>query len=325
VQEPFTIDLAHLRVLRELKERGTVTATAAALHRTPSAVSQQLRTLSRSLGVALTERDGRRLRLTPQATLVLRHAESIGAQIEQVRADLAAFEAGQMGMVTIASFASAVHAIVVPAINALRQERPRLEVSIRELEAPAAFAFLDRGEIDVLVTVDYVGGPTHSDRRYHRVDLVRDPLMVVLPKNHALAAERAPLDLRALAGEPWVLGSAGHPCVDATITAHSAAGFTAAVTHRANDWSATAAIVAAGEAVALIPRLALHSIQPAGIAIREPAQATTRSIYATTRNGSERAPHIAAALAALAFAGDQCRSGAAPEPSRHNRRQRHKL
>jgi DNA-binding transcriptional ArsR family regulator len=60
VQDYFTIDLDHLRVLRESKERGTVTATAAALHLGPSAVSQQLRALLRALGVPLTEHDGRR-------------------------------------------------------------------------------------------------------------------------------------------------------------------------------------------------------------------------------------------------------------------------
>ena len=114
MQDYFTIDLDHLRVLRELKERGTVTATAGALHLSPSAVSQQLRALSRALGVPLTERDGRRVRLTPQAALVLQHAQAIGAQIERVKADLAAFDDGRAGTVMIGCFASVVQPVFTP-------------------------------------------------------------------------------------------------------------------------------------------------------------------------------------------------------------------
>ncbi len=283
-----------------------MTAAAAALHLTPSAVSQQLRALSRSLGVALTERDGRRVRLTPQAGLVLQHAEFIGAQIERVRADLAAFDEGKAGTVVIASFASVVEPVVVPALKALARERPHLHVTITELEAPAAFAALDRGEVDVLITVDSVSGPTRGDSRYGRVELVCDPLVAVLPRSHRLAQKRAPLQLRDLADERWVLGTVGHLCVDATIAAQSAAGFTANVVHRTDDWAAAAALVAADDLVALIPRLALRSIPRRGFVTRDLVPPTARSIYAATRNGSAHAPHIAAVLSALTSAAASC-------------------
>lgn len=66
----FTIDLRRLGALRELDRRGSLAKTAAALHLTPSAVSQQLSALSRELGVPLIERQGRGVRLTGQARLV---------------------------------------------------------------------------------------------------------------------------------------------------------------------------------------------------------------------------------------------------------------
>jgi len=88
----FTIDLRRLRVLRELDQRGTVAATAAALHLTPSAVSQQLAALAREMGVPLLERRGRGVRLTGQARLLLEHAGAVQAQLERARADLAAWD-----------------------------------------------------------------------------------------------------------------------------------------------------------------------------------------------------------------------------------------
>ena len=66
----FTIDVRRLRVLRELHQRGTVGATAKALALTPSAISQQLSSLSREVGVPLLEPQGRGVRLTTQARIL---------------------------------------------------------------------------------------------------------------------------------------------------------------------------------------------------------------------------------------------------------------
>lgn len=210
------------------------------------------------------------------------------------------------GTVTIGSFASVIQPIVIPALKTLARQRPHLQVAVTELEAPAAFAALDRGAIDVLISVDYVAGPTHGNPHYDRVDLVHDPLVVVFPNDHRLASSTRPLRLRELAGERWVMGTVGHPCVDITVAAQSAAGFTADVVHRTDDWAATAAIVACGEAIALIPKLALMSIPRRGFTTRELAQRTARSIYAATRSGSTHAPHVATVLSALGSAAESC-------------------
>ncbi|MEX3564243.1 LysR family transcriptional regulator, partial [Corynebacterium phoceense] len=58
------LDLRRLRILAELRRLGTVTAVADSLHYTHSAVSQQLAACERDAGARLTERVGRRLRLT---------------------------------------------------------------------------------------------------------------------------------------------------------------------------------------------------------------------------------------------------------------------
>ncbi|MCK9825980.1 LysR family transcriptional regulator, partial [Nocardioides cavernae] len=58
------MDVRHLDLLRELEDRGSVTAVAAATHRTPSAVSQQLRSAERAFGATLVEAHGRGVRLT---------------------------------------------------------------------------------------------------------------------------------------------------------------------------------------------------------------------------------------------------------------------
>jgi DNA-binding transcriptional LysR family regulator len=90
-------DVRKLHILRTLRERGTVTATAEALHMTPSAVSQQLTNLARQLGVPLLEARGRRVRLTDAARLVLTHTEPVFEQLERAEAALAAYTEGEAG------------------------------------------------------------------------------------------------------------------------------------------------------------------------------------------------------------------------------------
>ncbi len=78
---PF--DLRRLRLLRELAERGTLGAVAAALGYTPSAVSQQLAALEREAGTPLLERTGRRVVLTGAGQVLARHAETVLAALDE--------------------------------------------------------------------------------------------------------------------------------------------------------------------------------------------------------------------------------------------------
>ena len=66
-------DLHRLRLLRELKHRGTITAVATAMSYSHSAVSQQLAVLEDELGAQLLEPDGRRVRLTVQGEVLVQH------------------------------------------------------------------------------------------------------------------------------------------------------------------------------------------------------------------------------------------------------------
>src|SRR5918998_2165433 len=113
------IDLRRLRLLRELRDRGTVTAVAGALHMTSSAVSQQLALLSRDVGTPLLEPHGRRVRLTDAAHLLLRHADVLFAQLEQAQTEMEAYVAGAAATVRVDCFATAVPALAVPAIRHL--------------------------------------------------------------------------------------------------------------------------------------------------------------------------------------------------------------
>src|SRR5919107_2937640 len=97
------LDLRRLRLLRELRDRGTIAAVADALSYTPSAVSQQLTALEREAGVPLLERVGRGVRLTDAAHRLSAHTDAVLARLELAEAELAAASGAAHGRVRVAA------------------------------------------------------------------------------------------------------------------------------------------------------------------------------------------------------------------------------
>lgn len=313
----FTIDLRRLTVLRELQRRGSLARTAEALHLSPSAVSQQLAALARELGVPLTERDGRGVRLTGQAKVVLAHADVIAAQLERARADLAAYGDGGRGAVTVGCFSSGILGLLPAALRELRERLPHLRVDVVEAEPPDLFTALDGGQVDVAVAVDFAAAPPSTDRRYTRQDLLTDVLDIALPPDHPLA-DRAQVPLRELARDPWIVGDALSCCGAVTRSVCAAAGFTPEIRHAVNDWAALAGLVEAGLGVALVPRLVRSLYAHRALALRPAAgEPPSRNVFVAVRTGAEGDPVLVAVREELeAAAGRLTATGAGAAGSR---------
>ncbi|WP_406402362.1 LysR family transcriptional regulator [Streptomyces sp. NBC_00879] len=290
-------DIKKLQILRTLSERGTLTATAEVLMMTPSAVSQQLSNLAKQLGVPLLEAQGRRVRLTDAAHLVLRHAEAVFAQLERADAELTGYLQGEAGEVRVGAFSTAVPALVVPAVRELRQAHPSLEVRVREAEAAEAYELLLSGDVDVALSLA-AHAPTARDPKFSRFPLLADPLDVALPAGHPLASS-AGLRLADLSGEPWIFGGSG-PWSEITLAACEAAGFVPEQAHSAAGWTAILAMVEAGMGVALIPRMAAERGDRAGVVMRvlSPDQ-PRRHVVAAVRRGAEEGRGVGRVVAAL--------------------------
>src|SRR5215211_5321630 len=298
------VDLRRLRALRELADRGTIAATADALHLTPSAVSQQLAVLEREVGQPLLEPNGRTVRLTPAATAVLAHADALFSEVERMDATLAALAGGAVGAVRVGAFSTAIRGLIVPAVARLRETSPGLELVIRDVESPDVFDAVALGEMDVGISMETLSPPTpgRDDDRFARFDLMRDVLDVALPVDHVLAGGDA--RLIDLAGHPWIAPPEGWSCDGVIRVACSAAGFTPDVAHRSGDWTAIIAMVSAGLGVAVVPRLA-QDLPPPGVVIRrlrgEPA---ARHLFVICRRGAEDHPAIGATIGAIRASAD---------------------
>lgn len=291
------IDVRRLRILCELERRGTVAATAAALHLTPSAVSQQLAVLARETGVKLLDPDGRRVRLTAAALVLVSHAGAIFAELESAQADLAALAEGTVGTVRVAAFATGITGIVVPALSALRTTHPRLEITVVDVSVPECFDALATGDLDIVLTMAYPGGQP-LDSRFSSVRLYDDPLDAVLPCDHPLASSEQ-VDLAALADDVFVGLTPGQPCHEITLGACAAAGFVPRIRHRSEDYGAIFGLIGAGCGVGLVPRLAGLTCTATTVIRPLAPPVPARPLFAAVRCGSETAPHLAAVLEAI--------------------------
>ena len=278
---------------------GTVTGAAEALHYAPSAVSQQLRTLAKDLGVELVVQDGRRIRLTPAARVLLDETDSLYARWEEIRGLVALADEEGGGALRLCGFSTAAAALLPRVAAHLRESQPSWQVRVIEVEPKQCFELLLADQADIAVVVATSELPSADDPRFELNQLLVDPLDLLLPENHRLAHERN-VQLADLADEAWIMDRPGRPYHQLLQSTCAAAGFTPAVAHHAAEWDTGAAMVAAGLGIALIPRLA-HP--PAGYPVVRVAlsgePAPSRRIVTAIRRGSREHPTIATALGTL--------------------------
>jgi len=287
-----------LRILREVAERGTITAAAEALYLTPPAVSHQLATLEREVGVALLERTARSIRLTGPGRRLVEHADTILAECEAAVADVASLAGLVGGTVRISVFQTAAQSIALPALSGLRVRFPALELDIRELEPFRALPALRAGELDIALSHEWDYVPVPPDPSFTRYDLLTEPIVVLLPQEHPLALSGGAVRLKDLANERWCVAQETAASREAVERVAHSAGFEPHVILESNYFRAIGSAVEAGLGVGVAPELT--DLRGLDIAIRpliEPA--LTRRIFAAVRAGSGDAPAIRTVLDAM--------------------------
>jgi DNA-binding transcriptional LysR family regulator len=245
------MDVRHLTLLRELRERGSVAAVAAATFRTPSAVSQQLRTAQRDAGIALVEPDGRGVRLTEAGQLLAHGAMEVETALARVQARLEEFSGEPSGIVRVASLPSAAEYLVPPVLVALLHTRIELKCTDVDVAEPD-FSRL-ANDYDLVIGHSLTGEIPSGAEGLNRTVLGREPLDIALSADHVLAGKEsvAPEDV---IGEPWISVPPGYPFEAVVADIEARTGQRARVVQHIRDNRVVEALVAAGLGIALLPR-----------------------------------------------------------------------
>jgi DNA-binding transcriptional LysR family regulator len=273
------LDVARLRVFREVAARGSFTAAANALHYSQPAVSHHVARLEEELGVQLLVRQPRGLSVTPSGEQVLRHADAVLDRLDAAERELGDLAAAATATVRLAAFPSAATTLVPETVAALARRYPEITLDVVQADPDESLAALRDGVHDIALTYDYPLMDREPEPELEYELLFEDYLLLALPAGHPLADEPS-ADLAALADEAWV---APNPCLcrDALEATCELRGFKPNVVSQTNDYLAMQGLVALGVGVALIPRLALSAGVRDGVVLRpleDPALVRTTSI-----------------------------------------------
>jgi len=286
-------NLRRLEVLRELKYRGTLAAVASAMSYSPSAVSQQLTLLESEVGAPLLEREGRGVRLTSQAEILVAHTEKALRELERAEAEIAASLREVSGTIRVAAFQTAMLALLPVALTWLRERHPRMRVEATQAEPNTSLPGLLTRDFDLVIDETFPGHtrPARASEYEHHL-LCEDAMRLATP---------APVgSLADLAGHPWVMEPVGTPARAWTTAICHAAGFEPDVAYVSADMLVQMRLVEQGHAAAFLPDMLWFDRAP-GLAL-DGSTGCTRTVLTTVRAGAGEHPRIRTFLAAIRHA-----------------------
>ncbi|WP_406632888.1 LysR substrate-binding domain-containing protein [Amycolatopsis sp. WGS_07] len=303
------LSLHRLRMLRELRRRGTVTAAAAALHYTASAVSQQLAQLERDVGAKLFERLGRRVQLTELGILLTEHAEEILGSVERATLALEEAQGSMSARLTAGVWASVASGLLPTALTSLAADYPGIQVRTKELAPEATADAVRDGTLDLSFVIDYSDAPMEWDNGLERAVVAVERMHAAVPAG-ALPSATVPLD--ALAEHPWILASPKSHFGRAIRIACQRHGFQPKINHEVEEQSTAMAMVGAGLGVTLVSDLGLRLLRPPGIDVVALAPPLLRTVSIAYRRTEIRRPALHLVVGAVQEAAAELGLGTEP-------------
>jgi len=285
------LDLRHLIALKAIADEGSFGRAAERLGYTQSAVSQQIATLERIVGLRLIDRPGgpRAISLTEAGRILLRHADAIQARLLAAKADMSALEAGDAGRLRVGTFQSVGAKIIPTLLRRFSESHPQVEVVLRESQDESELLeMIERGELDLTFwTLPVAPGP------YETVELLADPYVLVVPAGSPLASLKRTPTLKEIALQP-LIGFNRCSAMDQVESHLSATGRTPNIVFRSDNNGTVQGLVGAGVGLTVAPRLTVDEDDPSVEVVDLQGRIPARVIGLVWHSDRHRSPAAAA-------------------------------
>jgi LysR family hca operon transcriptional activator len=242
------MELRHLRYFVAVADAGSLTVAAQRLHTSQPSLSRQIRDLEDEVGAQLLTRGARGIELTPAGRAFLDHARVVLSQVEAATQAARRVAHPAKPCFTLGFLTGHELRWMPEALRILRDELPNIDVMISSQYSPLLADGLSKGKIDAAVLRRERGVPDLAFRL-----LVKEPLMVILPSDHRLAALKA-ISLEDLAGETFVIVSDTAPVLRGVIDNYlKRSGVNITPAHEADHISMGISLMASTRGVGLLP------------------------------------------------------------------------
>ncbi|WP_100445108.1 LysR family transcriptional regulator [Glycomyces xiaoerkulensis] len=293
------IDVGALQALRSVASLGTLARAADELGFTASAVSQQIKRLERQVGVPVLAAAGRGVVLTPAGRAIVDSAPGVFQALERcTEAARSVSEGAPRGLLRVVAFSTGIRGLLSPVMPRLSARCPDLRVNLTEQDPDQAIHSVESGIADLALVHDADGLPAPlpaslTGRRVHT-----DVGDLVVHRTHPLARRDPPLAKADLAGRTWVTSPPGTVCHQWFRRLLADVPEDPDVRHLVDDFSTQLSLIASGDVVALIPRLARPPLKE-GLVVRPLRRPPRREVHAAWRRSADASPAIRAVLAEL--------------------------
>ena len=192
-----------LRDFLAVAERGGLRAAARHLGLPQPGITRSIQELEKELGVALFERGGRGVRLTPMGEAFLHRANIVKIQLEKAKDEVDQLRGQTHGRVTVC-LSSATHIALLPEVlRPVRARYPNLHIEVIDAVFPSVEGALKDGTVDC-----YIGPtPPKVDGELHVEQLFDNTRVIMGRRGHPLAQAKS---LRDLVGAEWLTTSITH-------------------------------------------------------------------------------------------------------------------
>lgn len=194
--------LHQLQIFEAIAQHGSFTRAAEELFLTQPTVSQQMKQLTKAIGVPLYEQIGKRIYLTDAGKAVLEVGRDISQRFNDLEMTLADIKGLKQGNLKLAAITTAKY-FVPRILGTFRQRYPGINIS---LQIANRQQILDRLS-DNLDDLYFIGQPP-EDLEINLRHFLDNPLVVIAPRNHPLAQEKL-ISLERLIEEPLIMRESG--------------------------------------------------------------------------------------------------------------------
>jgi LysR family hca operon transcriptional activator len=252
------MELRHLRYFVSVAEAGNLTAAAKQkLHTTQPSLSRQIRDLEEEVGAQLLTRSARGIQLTPAGRAFLEHARLVLSQVEAASEAARRVAHPRKPCFTMGFLTGHELKWMPEALRILRDELPNIDVMVTSQYSPQLADGLSNAKIDAAFLRREKGLPDLAFRL-----LVKEPLLVILPSNHRLAAFKS-IDAKNLEGEIFVTVSRTAPVLRAVIDEYlKRSGANITPQHEADHLAMGMSLIASTRGVGLLPVYAQNFLPP---------------------------------------------------------------